>query len=298
MAEALSFTRAAERLRTAQPSLSQQIRQLENAIGVKLLDRSRHHVSLTNAGRIFLQQSRDILGRVEHASRLAQQAADGRAGELSVGTFPSADVRILPALRPLMAQELPDLRLILHSKYAMDPIAGLQSGTLDAAFMRGPMEAEGLELLELLREQIVIVLPAHHVLARRKRIPVKMLDDLPCITLERTLSPALHDAAATLYREASIRMHAVSSADNVLGHLQLVKEGVGFALMPDSISALLPAGVTFRQLDCDPVPTVSVVLGWKTGNGSRRIREFVKLVCRCCGIRKDAQRLTSRTAKS
>jgi LysR family transcriptional regulator, hca operon transcriptional activator len=298
VAEELSFTRAAARLNTAQPSLSQQIRRLEKAVGVKLLDRSRHHVALTNAGRIFLRQAKDILGRVEHARRLARQAADGRAGDLSVGTFPSADVRILPALRPLVAEHLPDLRLILHSKYAIEPLSGLHAGTLDVAFMRGPTEAAGLEMVELLRERIVLVLPSHHALARRKQIPVKMLDDLPCITIERSLSPALHDATANLYREARIRMHAVSSADNVLGHLQMVQEGLGFALLPESMNALLPAGVTFRPLDCDPVPTVSIVVAWKSGNASRLVREFVSLVRRCGDEWKDAPRLTLRATKS
>ena len=298
VAEELSFTRAAARLRTAQPSLSQQIRQLEKSVGVKLLDRSRHHVSLTDAGRIFLRQAKDILGRVEHARRLAKQAADGHAGDLSVGTFPSADVRILPALRPLIAQHFPELRLILHSKYAVDPLEGLQSGSLDVAFMRGPVDAEGFEALELLREHIVVVLPSHHALARRKKIPLQSLDDLPCITLQRSLSPPLYDAVATLYREARIRMHAVSSADNVLGHLQLVQEGVGFALLPDSISALLPPGVTFRPLDSNPVPTVSVVVTWKRGNSSRLVREFVELARRSSSPGKDAARLTRRSSKS
>ena len=298
VAQELSFTRAAAKLRTAQPSLSQQIRRLESAVGVKLLDRTRHHVALTNAGRIFLRQANDILGRVEHARRLARQAADGHAGDLSVGTFPSADARILPTLRPLIAKHLPDLRLILHSKYAVDPIMGLQSGALDVAFVRGPLETEALDGLELLREQIVMVLPSHHALARRKRIPVDRLDDLPCVTMERALSPALHDAAATLYRQAKIRMHAVSSADNVLGHLQLVQEGLGFALLPDSISALLPPGVTFRPLDCDPVPTVSVLVAWKSGNDSRLVREFVDLARRATSKLKDVARLTGRSTKS
>jgi len=298
VAEELSFTRASVQLHTAQPSLSQQIRQLEKDIGVKLLDRSRHHVALTNAGRIFLRQAKDILGRVDYASNLARQAAEGRAGDLSVGTFPSADVRILPALRPLVAEHLPDLRLILHSKYAVEPLAGLQSGTLDVAFMREPDDSTGLEWIELLREKIVMVLPAHHALARTKKVPVKSLDDLPCITMERRLSPALHDATATLYREARIRMHAVSSADNVLGHLQLVQEGLGFALLPESMNALLPPGVTFRLLDCDPVPTVSIVVAWKEGNRSRLVREFVRLVRRCCGSLEDASRLTAPVKKS
>ena len=280
VAEELSFTRAAARLHTAQPSLSQQIRQLEKELGVELLDRSRHHVAVTNAGRVFMQQAKDILGRVEHAGRLARQAAEGLAGDLSVGTFPSADVRILPELRPLIAEHMPDLRLILHSRYAVEPLSGLQTGTLDVAFLRYPDDSTGLELVELLREDIVIVLPSHHVLARRKKIPVKSLDDLPCITMERSMSPALHDATATLYREARIRMHAVSNADNVLGHLKLVQEGVGFALLPDSMKALLPPGVTFRPLNCDPVPTVSIVLAFKRGNPSRLVREFVSLVRR------------------
>jgi LysR family hca operon transcriptional activator len=282
VAEELNFTRAAARLRTAQPSLSQQIRQLEKSVGAQLLDRSRHHVALTNAGRIFLHQARDILGRLEHARRLAQQAADGRAGDMSVGTFPSADIRILPALRQLIAARMPDLRLILHSKYAVDPVAGLMSGELDVAFMRGPLETGELENVELLRETLVIVLPSHHPLARRKRIPVRSLHDLPCITLERSLSPALHDTAADLYRQAGIRMHAVSSADNVLGHLNMVQEGLGFALLPDSLGAVLPHGVTFRPLDCEPRPSVSVVVAWKRGNGSRLVREFVNLARRAC----------------
>jgi len=281
VAEELSFTRAAERLRTAQPSLSQQIRQLEADLQVQLLERNHHRVALTNAGRIFLQQARDILGRIEHARNLARKAAAGEAGELSVGTFPSADARILPALRPLVAQMLPDLRLILHSRYAVEPVAGLLSGALDVAFLRGPVADEGLDEIELLREPLVIVLPTHHALARRKSIPVRDLDDLPCITLQRSLSPPLYEAAAALYRQAKIRMHAVSRADNVLGHLQMVQEGLGFALLPESISALLPPGVTSKPLEHDPTPEVSIVMAWKRGNASRLVREFVALARQC-----------------
>jgi DNA-binding transcriptional LysR family regulator len=93
-------------------------------------------------------------------------------------------------------------------------------------------------------------------------------------------------------------MHAVSRADNVLGHLKLVQEGLGFALLPDSISALLPPGVTFRPLDCAPVPTLSVLVAWKSGNNSRLVRELVDLACRSCSPPKDAPRLTRRGTKS
>ena len=99
-----------------------------------------------------------------------------------------------------------------------------------------------------LREQIVVVLPAHHALARRKRIPVHLLHDLPCITMDRALAPALHDAIAALYRQARIRMQAVSSADNVLGHLQLVQEGLDSRCCPTrSARCCLPAWSSSRS---------------------------------------------------
>jgi LysR family hca operon transcriptional activator len=279
VAEELNFTRAAARLHTSQPSLSQQVRQLEAAVGVLLLDRSRHHVALTDAGRIFLREAKDILGRIEHAARLAKQAADGRAGDLSVGTFPAADVRILPALRSLIASSLPNLRIVLHSKYTLEPIKGLHTGALDVAFLRGPLTStDGLEVVELLREPMVVVLPAHHALARRKRIPVQALHDLPCIIMDRALAPALHDAIALLYRQAHIRMHAVSQADNVLGHLQLVQEGLGFALLPDSVGSVLPPGVVLKPLAMNPTPMVSIAVAWKNGNTSPLVRAFVDLV--------------------
>jgi LysR family transcriptional regulator, hca operon transcriptional activator len=298
VADELNFTRAASRLHTSQPSLSQQIRQLETEVGVALLDRSRHHVALTDAGRVFLRETKDILGRLDHAGRLAKQAAGGRAGDLSVGTFPAADVRIVPAVRPLVATLLPHLRLILHSKYAVEPVTGLRSGALDVAFMRGPLDEQGLDAVELLQEQIVVVLPAHHALARRRRIPVTLLHDLPCITMERALAPALHDAIATLYGQARIRMQAVSSADNVLGHLQLVQEGLGFALLPDSVGTLLPAGVVLKPLAHEPVPTVSIVVAWRAGNASPLVRAFVDLVRQAVPVRKDVARLTGRPGKS
>lgn len=281
VAEELSFTRAASRLHTAQPSLSQQIRQLEEHVGVQLLDRSRHHVALTNAGQVMLQQARDILGRVDNASVLARQAADGRAGSLSIGTFPSVDVRILPVLRPLLAAQMPNLRLTVHSKYAVDPVEALRSGALDVAFMRGPLDVEGLESCELLREQLVVVLPMRHPLARRRRVAMRSLELMPCVMPQRSLSPALHDGVEDLYRKANIRANAVSSADNVLGLLQQVQQGTGYAILPDSICALLPQGLTFRPIDLAPLPTLQIVAAWKLGNASRLVHAFVELARRC-----------------
>ena len=207
-------------------------------------------------------------------------------------------MRILPALRPLVAARLPHLRLVLHSKYAVEPVAGLLTGALDVAFLRGPIEAEGLEIRELLREQIVVVLPAHHALARRKRIPVELLHDLPCITMDRSLSPALYDAIAMLYRQARIRMHAVSSADNVLGHLRLVQEGWDSRCCRTRWARCCHRALSSSRSSAIRSPTVSIVVAWKSGNASPLVRAFVDLVRQCTDSSKDVSRLTGRTRKS
>jgi DNA-binding transcriptional LysR family regulator len=111
--------------------------------------------------------------------------------------------------------------------------------------------------------------------------------------MDRALAPALHDVIASVYQQARIRMQAVSSADNVLGHLKLVQEGFGFALLPDSVSALLPPGVVLKPLAHDPVPTVSIVIAWNAGNSSPLVRTFVDLVRQSVPKGKDAARLTS-----
>jgi DNA-binding transcriptional LysR family regulator len=138
------------------------------------------------------------------------------------------------------------------------------------------------------------MLPAHHALARRKRIPVELLRPA-CITMDRSFA-ALYDAIAMLYRQrasACTRSSATTSR-----HLRLVQEGLGFALLPDSMGALLPPGVVVKPLECDPAPTVSIVVAWKSGNAPPLVRAFVDLVRQCTDSSKDVPRLTSRTRKS
>ncbi len=281
VAEELNFTRAAQRLHTAQPSLSQQIRKLEDHVGVPLLERTKRTVQLTGAGRVLLHEARDILSRVDHAVRLAASAATGRSGEIAVGTFIGADVTILPRIRSLLAKRLPDLRLVLHSRYVLDPIAGLRAGTLDVAFLRGPLREPDLVSEDVLREKIVVVVPAHHRLARASRVSVLRLDDIPCIAMSRTAAPGLHDAVTEFYQQARVTVQPSQRADNVLGHLTMVAAGLGFALLPEYVSSILPSGAVMRPLDWSPEPTVTTVLAMRKGNAAPVVRQFREVVREC-----------------
>lgn len=297
VAEELSFTRAASRLHTAQPSLSQQIRQLEHEVGVSLFERTRHHVRLTPAGRLFLSEAQEILSRVDRAVRRAARAAAGEV-ELAVGTFPAADVKVLPRLRPLIAARLPHLHLVLHSKYAVDPISGLRQGRLDIAFLRGPLVEPELAVTEIAREPIMVVLPASHPLAGKKRIRVDRIDTLRCIPTSRLVAPGLHDAVATFCQQANVPIHLVHGADNVVSHLHMVAAGLGFALLPDYVGTLLPAGVVMKPLDWDPVPAVTIVMARRREPAAPALQTFLELVGDEFGVARDMPHLTVRARKS
>ena len=131
----------------------------------------------------------------------------------------------------------------------------------------------------MLRERIVVVVPAHHRLARAKRIAVGRLADLPCIAISHNAAPALHDAVAGLYQRAGVTVQAVpQSADNVLGHLSMVAAGLGYALLPDYVAAILPERAVIRPLDWVPEPTVTIVMAHRKGDQSPLVRAFRRIV--------------------
>ena len=274
VAEELNFTRAAKRLHTAQPSLSQQIRQLEDEVGVRLLERSKRHVRLTSAGSVLLREARDILNRVDYAVRISAKAASGHAGEIALCSFPGADVKILPRLRPALAKELPDVRLVVHSRYVLEPLASLRAGIVDVVFTRGPVSEPDLVSEEVLRERLVVVVPAHDRLARLKTVVPKRLDNLPTVAISRTAARNLHDEVAAFYEQAKVTVQPVQTADTVLGSLSMVAAGLGFALLPDYVLSMLPDGVVTRPLDWDPEPTVTIVMSYRRQDQPPILRVF------------------------
>ena len=168
VAEELNFTRAAQRLNTAQPSLSQQIKQLEAHVGIPLLDRSKRHVALTAGGKVFLTEAREILAHIERAGQRAARAQQGKSTELVIGVVPAAEIKILPRLIPLVERRLPNVRLVFHNLPSAEQKRLLATGSLDIGLLRGPLDDPRLEVEDVLWEKLVVGLPAGHPLARKK----------------------------------------------------------------------------------------------------------------------------------
>ncbi len=281
VAEELNFTRAAERLNTAQPSLSQQIKHLESDVGVPLLDRSKRHVSLTAGGKVFLAEAREILARVERAGQRAARAQQGKSIELIIGVVPAAEIKILPKLIPLMKRSLPKVRLVFHNLPSAEQKRLLVTGSLDFGLLRGPFEDPRLEVEDILWEKLVAGLPARHPLARKKTVSIRQLNEVPFIMVSREGSPELHDAVQAFCERWGLHPRVVQHADNILGNLNMIRAGMGFALLPDYATSILPHAVVAKPLAWNPEPVVSLVVAHRRGNPAAAMLAFKKLLREC-----------------
>ena len=281
VAEELNFTRAAERLNTAQPSLSQQIKHLEQDLGVRLLNRSKRHVALTEGGKVFLSEAKDVLARLDRAVQRAAREQQGKSIELSVGVVPAAEIKILPTLIPLLERNLPKVRLVFHNLPSAEQKRLLATGSLDVGLLRGPLHDPRLEVEDVLWEVLVVGLPAKHPLARKKAVTVRQLNELPFIMVSREGSPELHAAVRAFCERSGLHPRVVQQADNVLGNLNMIRAGIGFGLFPDYASSILPNGVVVKPLAWKPAPAVSLVVAHRGGKRYPEILAFKKLLREC-----------------
>ena len=278
VAEELNFTRAAQRLNTAQPSLSQQIKQLEAHVGVPLLDRTKRHVALTAGGKVLLRESREILAHLERAKQWTVRAEQGKSAELVIGVVPAAEIKILPKLIPLAKRKLPKVRLVFHNLPSAEQKRLLATGSLDIGLLRGPLEDTHLAVEDILWEKLVAGLPARHPLARKKAVSIRQLNQLPFIMVSRDGSPELHDAVRAFCERSGLHPRVVQQADNILGNLNMIRAGIGFALLPDYAASILPKGVVVRTLSWNPGPVVSLVAAHRRGRPKEEILAFMKLL--------------------
>ena len=155
-----------------------------------------------------------------------------------------------------------------------------------------------LVVTDIAREPIMVVLPAGHALAGKKRIRVDRIDTLRCIPISRLVAPGLHDAVGTFCQQANVPIHSVHEADNVVSHLHMVAAGLGFALLPDYVGTLLPAGAVMKPLDWDPVPAVTIVMARRRETPPPRFRRFSTSLPTRSASPRDMPHLTVRATKS
>jgi DNA-binding transcriptional LysR family regulator len=254
VAEELSFTRAAIRLHLSQPPLSQQIQSLERDLGVRLLERDKRNVALTEAGRVFLEEARQILAKAEEARSHVLAAAAGYSGQLRLAY--TVSVSFHPALPQALlryGQIAPNVRIQLNEMYSEPQFAALLAGQIDVGFVRDEpqhtKDARSLRLTVIDREPLLLALPSGHPLAARKSVRLAEVADDAFITQPRELAATLYDRLVKLAAKAGFKPRINQHAQQINGLLALVAAGLGLALVPATMRTVRLAGVSYVPLE-------------------------------------------------
>ncbi len=260
VAETENVTRAASHLHVSQPALSRQIHDLEAEMGVSLLHRGAKSVQLTEAGRVFLTESRAVLQRAEEAVNAARAVASGQSGEIHVGYSPSLTVQILPqALRAFQA-EFPRVRVALYDLAAGEMLAQLRAGKLDVALL--PREPEktkqGLRLDELARYPACVAVSPQHRFARMKVVELVQVVREPLIVYSRAEYPEYLAAIEAQFAAVGARPHVAEEHEGVTGLIAAVEAGQGIALVASCLGCMV--GPRLKLIPLHPAPPQMIVV--------------------------------------
>lgn len=284
VAEEGHMTRAAERLGIQQPPLSQQIRALEDELGVQLFRRKPRGVELTDAGTAFLEHARLILAQVERASATTRRTARGEQGRVAVGFTSSAPFHpFVPRVIRTYRELSPHVSLVLEESGSGELVQALHSEEIDAAFIRSPIaDVVGLEVTPLLEEEMVAALPTGHPYATSnsdtKRLPLSALAKETFVLYKRPGGPGLYDTIITACKGAGFSPRVGQEAPRILSTLNLVAAGLGVSIVPASLRRLEMDGVVYRSLAKNQQPLAPLILACRGRENSAAVRRFIDLV--------------------
>ncbi|GMO43568.1 LysR family transcriptional regulator [Bradyrhizobium sp. TM233] len=274
VAEEGSFLIAAQRrLNTSQPSLSRQIRDLENEVGVQLLERQARGVTLTAAGRVFLDHARLALLQVEAATDGARRTAEPQRPTLSMGFLVGLEVMWLPHLLRILREEAPEVEVTLCTQSSPELTLALMRGKLDVAFLRPEKDSAGLIFKMLAKEPLIAVLPADHRLASRKKIRPQDLAREIYVSSART-SPVLQAVIDDYASRVGITLKARYEGENISSAMSLVASTGGISLVPLYAQNMLAPNVVARAIE-GGAPTVDLALGFNQENSSPLLQRLL-----------------------
>jgi LysR family hca operon transcriptional activator len=266
VAEAGSLTVAARKLHTSQPSLSRQIRDLEDEVGAQLLTRRARGIELTPAGRAFLDHARSVLSQVEAAAEAARRVAHPAKPCFSMGFLTGHELTWMPEALRILREELPNIDVMISSQSSPHLANALLKGSVDAAFLRRERGMPELAFRLLVKEPLVVILPSDHRLAALKAISLRDLVGETFVILSDT-APVLRVVIDNYLKRSGLNITPAHEADHLAMGMSYIASTRGVGLLPAYAQNFLPRSVTSRPLKGD-APTVELVLGYKKSNHS------------------------------
>lgn len=265
VADTLNFRQASKNLYVSQPSLSVQIKQLEDELGVLLLRRSKRGVEITRAGQVFLPAAREILLKAKQASAAALHAESGEAGIIRLGFIPTAGFHILPRLLDKLRSTLPLVNVELKEGTEASLILGIQSGAFDISLGHLGESYDQIESTLLIREPIVVLLPKSHKAARKKTVALRDFEGELFMIPSKDMFPSLHQLVASAFVQNHVPLNRYQMVEHFQTAVALTMARAGFAFLPASARNFIPEGVLLRPPSFSIRPLETFAL-WSRGN--------------------------------
>jgi DNA-binding transcriptional LysR family regulator len=276
VAEELNFSRAARRLRMAQPPLSVAIRQLEAELGTELFERSSREVALTEAGRVLLEGARRTLAEAESAFAAAKRAGAGELGTLRIGFSWSARFETLPTIGQAVRALHPEIELLTEEMWNARMTPALRAGEIDLALSLCPEISGELAYEPIRAERVVALVAATSSFSDMENINLSALADESFLLFPRELAPRLHDHLIGLCRRAGFEPTLCKESFHAGWDLRVLADVPGVALAPASVARHLPAGVVGIRLG-EPRERLETSAVWRADNRSPTLASFVEV---------------------
>jgi DNA-binding transcriptional LysR family regulator len=277
VAEERSFLRAAERLHISQPPLSTQVKDLEEELGVLLLQRSSKGIQLTPAGEVFYGEARAVLARVEHARVAARRASRGEEGRLSIGFISVVDYSFLPAALKSFRDRYPGVEVQLHELTTDAQVQELVAERLDVGIGIAPVEHEQLAFRRVVSERLVLAAPSALLPSAPRPVSLKAFAGQPFVMIPREMAPGYYDAFAALCRACGFQPNIAQRAKQMQTVISLVSNAFGVALVPESLMNLQRTGVAYAPVR-ERGPSIDIGLLHRRKDANPAIELFARIV--------------------
>jgi DNA-binding transcriptional LysR family regulator len=278
VAEALSFTKAAEKLHTAQPSLTRQIKDLEEELGVRLLNRTKQQVTLTDEGRSFLADAKRLLALAAETIESVRRLHSGEVRALNVGYVSNLFHDLLPRTLATFQQSLPTISVNLFDLSCGDQFRALEDGKLDLGFvgLHQPIARRGLEFRSIASYKTVVALPKDNPLAGKGTVELKALAPMFFIGMSETSYPGYRDWLTTNCQRAGFAPKVLQDVELERTLIHAVAAGLGVALVPDQLKNLEHDNVVFQPLK--PCVVTEGCVAWRNENSSAALKAYIEIV--------------------
>jgi len=278
VADALNFTKAAEQLHLAQPSLTRQIHNLEEELGVRLFNREKNQVNLTAEGRAFLSDAKRLLAQAEESVSSVQRLSRGHTGELNIAYLSNFNFELLPVTLNAFRVACPHVSLNLFDMSPAEQLRALDGRKIDLGFigLRPPNATRDIQWECIAHHEIVVVLPAHHPMAKKQGIQIAALKDEFFIGMSERSHPGFRDWLVAACQPGGFVPRVIQDADLESALMQVVAQGLGVTLARSEIRKLPHPGVVFRALS--PAIQTDHWIAWNKNNDSATLLQFVNIV--------------------